>query len=117
MEYSYAQSPTIPAAFWIIALVVYAYFAYSIQKIADKTGTDNSWMAWVPILNVFLLLQIADKPLWWFLLLLIPLVNIIVTIVVWMKISEARRKASWIGVLMILPFFNLIVPGYLAFSE
>ena len=117
MDYSYAQSPEIPAIFWLIMLAAYAYFAFSIQIIANKTSTPNSWMAWVPILNVVLLCNIGDKPVWWVLLMFIPLVNLVITVMLWMAVSEARRKPPWVGLLMILPFLNLIVPGYLAFSE
>jgi hypothetical protein len=117
MEYSYAQSSGMPTIFWLILLATYAYFAFSIQIIANKTSTPNAWMAWVPILNVVLLCNIGDKPVWWVLLMFIPLVNIVITVMIWMGVSEARSKAPWLGVLMILPFLNLIIPGYLAFSD
>jgi hypothetical protein len=117
MEYSYAQSQGMPTIFWLILLATYAYFAFSIQIIANKTGTPNGWMAWVPILNAVLLCNIGDKPIWWVLLMFIPLVNFVITVMLWMAVSEARQKSPWLGILMILPFLNLIIPGYLAFSE
>jgi len=101
----------------LIIFAAYAYISLSIQMIANKTGTDNSWMAWIPILNIWLLCEVGGKPGWWVLLMLIPLVNIVITIMLWSAVSEARGKASWLGVLMLLPFVNLIVPGYLAFSD
>jgi len=101
----------------LIILAVYVYISFSIQRIADKTGVDNSWMAWIPILNIWLLCEIGGKPGWWVLLMFIPLVNIIITIMIWSAVSEARGKASWLGILMLLPFINLAIPGYLAFSE
>ncbi len=103
---------------WLISIGVYIYLAYSLYVIAQKTGhEDNAWMAWVPIINVFLMLQIANEPMWWFILVLIPIVNIVIMIIVWMKIAEARNKPSWWGILLIVPFVNLIVPGYLAFAD
>ncbi len=39
----------------IIWLAIYAYFAFSLMTIANKTGTENSWYAWIPILNVVLM--------------------------------------------------------------
>lgn len=35
----------------------------------------------------------------------------------WMAIAEKRGKPSWWGILTIVPVANLIVPGYLAFSD
>lgn len=101
----------------IIGLVVYIYFALCLMTIAKKTNTPNSWFAWIPILNIILMLQISKRPMWWIILMLIPLINIIVSIIVWMDIAVARNKPNWIGILMIVPIANIIVPGYLAFSD
>ena len=101
----------------IVCFLLYAFSALCFQKIAQKTATEHGWMAWVPVLNVFLMLSIAGKPLWWFLLLFIPLVNIIVTVIIFMKIAEACNKPSWLGILFLLPLVNLIVLGYFAFSK
>jgi len=118
MEGDYPQfAPALFAAYWVLWLIVYVYFALCLMMIAKKTDTSNAWMAWIPILNAFLMLMIAKKPLWWFILLLIPFVNIVIGIIVWMAIAEARGKPNWLGILMIIPFVNLIIPGYLAFSE
>ncbi len=101
----------------LILFAAYAYISFSVQMIANKTGTDNSWMAWVPILNIWLLCEIGGKPGWWVLLMFVPLVNIVIITMLWGAVSEARGKASWLGILILLPFLNLVLPGYLAFSE
>jgi hypothetical protein len=93
------------------------YFALALQTIAKKTNTQNAWLAWIPIANIILMLNIAKKPLWWIILCLIPFVNIVIAIIVWMAIAEARGKPSWWGILLLIPFVNLIVPGYLAWSD
>jgi hypothetical protein len=103
--------------FLVFAAVLYVYIALALQTIAKKTNTENAWLAWIPIVNIILMLNIAKKPLWWFILFLIPLVNIVIMIIVWMAIAEARGKPSWWGILMIVPLVNLIVPGYLAWSD
>ncbi len=121
MEGNYQQMEPAAAAigivYFIFIVVFYIYFAICLMKIAKKTNTENGWFAWIPILNVFLMLMIAKKPLWWFILMFIPIVNIIISIIVWMAVAEARGKPSWIGILMIVPFVNIIIPGYLAFSQ
>lgn len=111
------QSETFFTIYWLVVIAFYAYFALCLQYMAKKTDTDNAWMAWVPIANMFLLISIAGKPVWWFLLFLIPLVDVIVAILVWMGVAERCGKPSWLGVLMIIPVVNLVIPGYLAFSK
>lgn len=98
-------------------LIGYIYIALALQTIADKTSTPNSWLAWIPIANLFLMLAIAKKPAWWFILFLIPLVNIVISIMVWMGIAVACKKPDWWGILMIVPIANLVVPGYLAWAD
>lgn len=122
MEGSYQQMEPAAAAaigiiYFIIMAIGYIYVAICLTKIAKKTNTENGWFAWIPILNVFLMLMIAKKPLWWFILMLIPFVNLIIGIIVWMAIAEARGKPNWIGILTIVPFVNIIILGYLAFSK
>jgi len=106
--------------FWfylILWLILYIYLAVSLQLLAKKTNTPNGWLAWIPIANIFLMLQIAQKPLWWFVLILIPIVNIVISIIVLMKIAERRGKPSWLGILIIVPVVGIAVPGYLAFFD
>jgi Flp pilus assembly protein TadD len=102
---------------FVIAVLIYALFCFPLQMIAKKTDAPNAWFAWIPILNVVLMCNIAEKPVWWLILMLVPLINIIIIVVLWMKIAEARGKPGWIGVLMLVPIVQLLVPFYLAFSE
>ena len=51
-------------AFLMIGAAVYVYMALALQAIAWKTNTKNDWLAWIPIANMVLLLEIARKPLW-----------------------------------------------------
>ena len=101
----------------VIGIAGYIYISLALQTIAKKTNTANDWLAWIPIVNIILMLNIAKKPLWWIILFFIPLVNIVIAIMIWMAIAEARNKPSWWGILMIVPLVNLIVPGYLAWAD
>jgi len=132
MEYNYEYSgnvaPEVGAGMFagvmlfqlLFVLAFYVYFAYCLMKIAHKTNTPNAWLAWIPIGNVVLMLQIAKKPVWWIILMIIPFVNlvwIILGVIVWMKIAKAVGKPEWLGILSLIPIANIILPGYLAFSK
>jgi hypothetical protein len=101
----------------VVAIAAYVYFALALKTIAEKTNTENPWWAWIPIVQVVLMLNIARKPVWWIVLMFVPIVNIVIALIVWMAIAEARHKPNWWGILMIVPVANLIVPGYLAWSD
>lgn len=101
----------------IVCVASYVYIALCLQTIARKTNTPNGWLAWIPIANLILMLNIAQKPVWWILLLFIPLVNIVVGVIVWMQIAKVRNKPEWWGILMIVPVANLVAPAYLAWAD
>lgn len=111
----------------ILSLVFYVYTALCLYFIAKKTATSPEWLAWIPIANLFLMCKIAKLSYWWLLGifgLFIPIVNILANfywiglfVFMWYKIAEARNKPGWIGILTIIPIANLVVMGYLAFSE
>lgn len=101
----------------LIFLIVYIYYSVCLMFIAKKTNTGNAWLAWIPIVNIFLVLKIAKKPAWWIFLLLIPLVNIVLGIIIWMEIAKARNKPDWLGVLIVIPVVGFFIPLYLAFSD
>ena len=103
--------------FWLIWFLTYVYLGLTVYCIANKTGTSDAWMAWVPVLNVYLMCRIAGKPGWWVVLFFIPIVNIVMTVMVWMGIAEARNRPAWLGVLMLVPIANIVIPAHLAFSE
>lgn len=103
--------------FLLIFVAFYVYFALALQTIATKTNMPNAWLAWIPIANIFLMLNVAKKPVWWFILFLIPVVNMVINIIVWMSIAEARGKPNWWGILTIVPAVNIVVPGVLAWAD
>ena len=107
----------IMVVFLVIFAAIYVYMALAFSTIAKKTNTQNAWWAWVPILNIILLINIAKKPVWWVVLFFVPIVSIVIAIIVMMGVAEARNKPNWWGILMIVPFVNFIVPGYLAWSD
>ena len=106
--------------FSIYSLIVFAglyvYNAFALMTIANRTYTENAWMAWIPVLNIYLMVKIAEKPWWWLIIIFIPILGIIPYILVWMRISERLGKSPWLGVLMIVPVVSLVVIGYLAWG-
>jgi len=100
----------------IVFAGLYVYNAFALMTIANRTYTENAWMAWIPVLNIYLMVKIAEKPWWWLIIIFIPILGIIPYILVWMRISERLGKSPWLGVLMIVPVVSLVVIGYLAWG-
>jgi len=105
----------------IIMIAVYIFWAYCIARIAVKMGMPfgTSWIwAIIPIANVFLVLKLAEKPWWWFFLLLVPILNIVMTILIWMSIADRLGKPTWWGVcIALVPILNIILFLMLCFES
>lgn len=101
---------------FVFYVAVYAYISFSIQTIADRLNVENSWLAWVPIANAYVLCKCAGKPGWWLVLWLIPLVGIYFVAVVWINICNRLGKSPWLLLLFLVPLLNLGLIGYLAFG-
>ena len=88
-------------------------------KIFTKAGKPG-WASIIPIYNVFVMLDIAGKPAWWFLLFLIPFVNFIVGILVIAGIATNFGKGGGFVVGMILlpiVFYPILAFGSAQYSK
>ena len=93
------------------------YWGLVITKLAERTGFKaEPVMCWVPIVNIWTLVQIAGKEPFWFVLLIIPCVGFFAAIPIWMAIAEKVGKPSWWGILWVIPPITIIVPPYLAWG-
>lgn len=101
-------------------LLYYLIFALCLQIIARKTKTEGSWLAWIPIFNLYLMLKIAGRSGLELILFFIPIVNLVVWVGVWKDIALARNmspEGAWgIGITMLIPFLNFIPLMILATS-
>ena len=90
----------------IIGLLVAVLVIAGLWKVFTKAGKPG-WAAIIPIYNLIVLLQIAGKPVWWFLLLFIPVVNIVIMVLIWMGVAKAFGKGTGfaLGLLFLSPIF------------
>ena len=104
--------------YFLVMIALYIYVAMALMEIAKRTNTDNGWFAFIPILNVILMLQIAQKPIWWIILFFVPIVNLVIGILVWVAILERRNYPTWWVILFILlPIVNLVLLGIVAWKD
>jgi hypothetical protein len=88
----------------IVWLIVVVLMIAAMWKVFAKAGKPG-WAAIIPIYNFIVLLEIARRPLWWIVLMLIPFVNFIIIIIVSIDIAKHFRKGTGFGLgLAFLPF-------------
>ncbi|MBK8169972.1 MAG: signal peptidase I [Sandaracinaceae bacterium] len=95
---------------FVVYMGILAVVIAGMWKVFVKAGRPG-WAAIVPIYNIIVLLQIARKPEWWFLLMLIPLVNFVIIILVTQEIAKAfgQSQAFGVGLALLGPVFYPIL--------
>jgi hypothetical protein len=95
--------------FWLAVMV---FMIAAVWKVFAKAG-EPGWAAIIPIYNAIVLLKIVDKPLWWIVLFLIPLVNLIVGIIVVVALAQKFGKGIGFAVgLILLPIIFYPILGF-----
>lgn len=96
----------------IVGLMVFMYVCY--WKIFVKAGHPG-WASLVPFYNIYIWFKIVNKPLWWILLLIIPIVNIIFAIKMVHALSTSFGKG--VGFTIGLLFLPYVFMAILAFGD
>jgi signal peptidase I len=96
---------------YIFLALVLASF-YGLSKLFAKAGVE-SWKAWIPIYNFFVLSKLLNKPWWWCLIMIVPGVNIMMYGVYGFNVARAFNKPSnndlWFA--SILPYIFFVKLG------
>ncbi|MEA2327062.1 MAG: hypothetical protein QOE68_2021, partial [Thermoanaerobaculia bacterium] len=80
----------------ICYLAVILLMIIGMWKVFTKAGKPG-WAAIIPIYNIIVALEIAGKPLWWIILMIIPGVNFIVWLLVCLAIAARFGKGTGFG--------------------
>lgn len=93
--------------FAVIVLIIVAMW-----KVFTKAG-EPGWYSIIPIWSTLVLLRIVGRPMWWILLMLIPLVNLVILIMVYNDLSKSFGKGVGFTVgLIFLPFIFMLILGF-----
>jgi Family of unknown function (DUF5684) len=98
--------------FLLVEIALIVLIVAGFWKTFEKAGKPG-WAAIVPFYNLFVLVQIARKPEWWFILLIIPCVNFVFFIIVGIEVAKYFGKEAGFGVgLGLLPFIFYPILGW-----
>jgi len=95
--------------FFLVMMVIAVVFIIGYWKVFEKAGQPG-WAAIIPIYNAYILTQIAGRPGWWVLLLMIPFINVVIVLLLSIDIAKSFGQSAVFGVVML---FLLSAIGYL----
>lgn len=96
----------------IIALIPSIILIIAMWKVFDKAGKPG-WAAIIPFYNTYILFEVAGMNGWMFLLMLIPIVNVIILIMMYINLAKAFGKSGGFAVgLIFLNFIFMLILGF-----
>ena len=99
----------------IVTAIFFILSVAGLWGIFEKAG-EKGWKVLIPFYNWYVWLQIIRKPLWWYIFLLVPFINVFVILLMIVEVLKCFRKHGLLdqalGVLF--PFFYL---PWLGFSK
>lgn len=98
----------------ILYLALIALMIVSMWRIFEKAGKPG-WASIIPIYNIIVMLEIAQKPWWWLLLMLIPYVGLIWSI--WMLNMVVKKFGKEEGFTIGCIFLPFVFFPILAFGD
>lgn len=105
-----ASSSGMGTGIFLLAVVGYIVGALPLMGVFGKAGQPG-WAAFVPFYNLYVLLKTVGRPGWWLILYFIPIVNIIITIIVWSDLAKSFNHGVGftIGLIFLSWIFLLIL--------
>jgi hypothetical protein len=94
----------------IILIALYVYFASAWYAIAKKRGHKHPWLAWIPIANMAMWLQMGGFHWAWIFLIVIPIAGWIAIAVLFIistwRVFEKLRYPGWWSLALLLNGFG-----------
>ena len=101
-----------------VGILVVIYIAVIVFEIAALwqifvKASEAGWKAIIPIWNTLVILKIVGRPWWWIILFLIPIVNIVIFIIVYLDLAKSFAKSTGFAVgLILLSFIFIPILGF-----
>lgn len=112
----------------ILGISVYLLSSIPVYLLAKKAGANNAVFAFIPILNMYLIIDICGFPWWYMLLLLIPFLNIVLGLFIMYKFFSMYESGQIVFLIIIISgiagafmyvfsFIGIIAIWWLALSD
>lgn len=112
MDETYALATGILVVYMVIVFAVAVISLVGMWKIFVKAGKPG-WGAIIPFYNMYCLFEMSFGTGWLFLLCLVPCVNVVITIIMWIKLAQAFGKGVAYGIgILFLPVVFLPMLGF-----
>ena len=113
MDYSYSVDYTSNPVFWVVYGVVILLEIIVFWRVFTKAGRPG-WAAIIPIYNIYTLVKVGGKSGWYVLGFLVPILNLVLSILLALGVAEKFGKSGTFGVvgLWLFSFIGYIILAF-----
>ena len=81
---------------FLCGIALYVFYCYCLKRIVEKCGEEPGAIIWVPIVQFLPLFRVAKLNPWLILLMLVPVANLVVTVLMWLGVLKVLGGTrSW----------------------
>jgi hypothetical protein len=99
---------------WLLSMAIATFFMVCMWKIFVKAGKPG-WAALIQFYNTLNILEFLGRPWWWLLLMLIPLANLVISIIIVFDYAKSFGKSTGFGFGLL--FLTIIFIPIMAFDS
>jgi len=96
----------------LIILALYIYTSLALMTIGKKIKYRNAWLAWIPVANIAMILQMGGFSWLWIFLIVVPILGWIALgvlgIIAFWRIFEKRKYPGWLALVPLIGFVPMI---------
>ena len=115
MDLGFAMIGIIALLIYVLVILAVAAFAFVVQWKVYKKAGQPGWACFVPFYNEYVQFKIAFGNGWWFLMLFVPIANIVFSIMLVFRLAKAFGKGVGFGFGLL--FLSLIFLAVIAFDD
>ena len=102
-------------AFYVILVISYIGFNAGLWGVFEKAG-EKGWKSLIPVYRDIVWLRVLSRPMWWMILILLPVSNVFMGYMMIWKTIRLFGKTNYIP-LVFGTFFNFAYLPYIGFSK
>lgn len=99
----------------ILTILFFILSLVGLWAIFEKAG-QKGWIVLIPLYNLYIWLKIIRKPIWWYIFLLIPFINVFVILLMIVELAKCFGKYG-LGAQALAVLFPFAYLPYLGFSS
>ena len=97
----------------VLTILFFLFTIVGLWKLFEKANTPG-WVILIPFYNFYIWLKIINKPLWWYIFIIIPFINVFTIMLMIVELVKCYKKFGLVeqAISVLVPFLYLPYIGF-----